>query len=1011
MLAHLKSVLRRPLNIILLLLLVGAVTFGFTARTAEYLTVTQAVEELSGYYRAIGTLSAPDGDVAQGAKLLANSDLVTVSDVQRSCSGTLQGMYNTDLDGQTSTKGYNVAQVLLWGELTDKRHFVSETASRHSREYYQLQFRVVQRLSGYPDYAPEGSTITVTYLPQEEDTGWAAAFEALSAGSIYGVKACYSSDSSLGSGLFLRQALPGEEWLLPLDDPRMDALVQADAVQEINRHRVVLNSTKDMSALPFAQEANRDGYLVEGRWLNAADNAAGNPVCVVLQDFAQARDLQVGDTLTITLQDEQLSYGYYSADTLLEDARPSGVTTTFTIVGIFNRTIFSEGYASASYRSLNLYIPDSCMPASYDQAVASLQDGWVSESRYSFVLKDPDVAGEFLQRYQKKLESMGYTVTLLENGWTEFSASARPICQSTGYSAALFALLQCMVLALAAFLYCRQHRREFAIAQALGIPAARVIRWHLLPVLLGGAASIGTAGLLAWQFAGKQAQASLAALARQGQTLQTELPVWVLGALLALSLGLLAGLTLAGYLLLSRRPVLDMLRDPPKIRQAHKEPVSPSPAAKAPAPLSPCPDRAAPAAVYPAGHTAGSRIPGLMRFIGRQIRRSKGTTALLLAVSMVFMLALGYMQAAILQTSQKLEEMYQGIQVEAELLPSVSGSYAGEPGYIAGSTVDALTATGFVQNSRLVAASTDVGLSPISGQGGVFSGLILCGITSTDLLNQDTGAGMMVTGGDGVITYESGWDESLFSKDYGDTQWYPIVVSENMLKTLHADLNDQVVLSAGSRGVTAMILGSYTGQFNGLGTLTGEAVLMPLALMQQLYSDDLYYSIAEFSLDPACNRNLDSFRAAGNQIVAGDTQSLLSLNLVIWDEELRMVVQPLEKSLTLLQVLYPIAQGVVFLAAGAVALLLLLQETRTAAILRVLGIPRRTVQGMLAGKLLVLGLAGAWAGILAAAAWGKWTPQLALCAAVYLAGLVLGAILGCSRIVQKKPLEFLQVKE
>ena len=230
-----------------------------------------------------------------------------------------------------------------------------------------------------------------------------------------------------------------------------------------------------MSALPFTQQVNRDGYLIEGRWLNADDNAASNPVCVILQDFAEKRGLHVGDTLTITLSDEQMSYSYYPEGTVPEEMETSTVTTTFTIVGIFNRTIFSEGYTSASCRSLTVYIPDSCMPSGYNAAVTSFQDGEIYENGYSFVLTGPDAEEEFLRQYRSQLESMGYTVTMIENGWTEFSASARPICQSAAYSAGIFAIVQVMALLLVAFLYRRQHRQEFAIERALSTGA-----WLLL---------------------------------------------------------------------------------------------------------------------------------------------------------------------------------------------------------------------------------------------------------------------------------------------------------------------------------------------------------------------------------------------------------------------------------------------------------------------------------------------------------------------------------------------------
>lgn len=1010
MLPQFKSVLRRPFRLILLVLLLGAVTFGFTTRAVEYLVVTRAVDELSEYYKAIGSLSSDDGDVTQGAKLLSESDLVAINDVQRNCSGTLKGTYNADLDGQTSTKGYNVAEVLLWGNLLEKTCYVERTADGSAQAYYQLRFRVVQRLYGYPDYAPEDGDITVTYIPDEAGTDWGSAFDALQVNTVYGVRAYYSGTGTYTPGLILRQAIPEDEWFLPQGDARMGTLVEADAVQEINRHRVTLTGTKDMSALPFTQEINRDGYLIDGRWLNAADEKSSNPVCVILQDFAEKRGLGVGDTLTITMQDEQMPYSYYPEGTALEDTESSNVTTTFTIVGIFNRTIFSEGYVSASYRSLTIYIPDSCMPAGYDAAVASLQDGTVFENGYSFVLSEPDAQEAFMQQYRSQLESMGYTITMIENGWTEFFASAQPICQSASYSAALFAIVQGMALILVAFLYRRQHRREFAIARALGIPPRKVTLWHLFPVVLLGMAGIGAGSTLAWRYALEQVKVTLSSLVNDGQNVNTGLSGWILVALFALSLALLIMVTLLGYIVLSRHSVMDILHEAQKNQRSQKTP-SPSETFTTPTTIpathSDKPKFDSPSIVISAGKGTSS----LVRFMRRHACRSRGTTALVLIVSILLIIALGWIQTAILQTGQKIDELYGNISVEAELLKSVSGGYIGEPGFISGTTVDSIVSTGFVKESNLVAAMTDARLSNVSGHGSMISNFTLCGITSTDDLNQELSSDMIVTGGDGTITFLNGWDDSIFAREYVSVEWYPIVVSETMLEQLGAELDDQLLLSVGSQAVTAVIKGSYTGQFNGLGNLNGDAVLMPLALMKALYQNNLYYSVAEFSLDPALNRNLDAFRTSAEQILENDTKSLLSLNLVIWDEELRMVVQPMEQNLTLMRVLYPIAQAVALLAAGAVALLLLLQEAKTAAMLRILGIPTRTVQRMLGLELLTVGLAGISVGVLIAVGLGKWSTQLPLCAAIYMLGLALGTITGCIVITRRKPLELLQVKE
>lgn len=55
----LRSTRRQPLKAAVMLLVVGVITFAFVARAAEYLLVRQETERLSGYYSAVGALTAP----------------------------------------------------------------------------------------------------------------------------------------------------------------------------------------------------------------------------------------------------------------------------------------------------------------------------------------------------------------------------------------------------------------------------------------------------------------------------------------------------------------------------------------------------------------------------------------------------------------------------------------------------------------------------------------------------------------------------------------------------------------------------------------------------------------------------------------------------------------------------------------------------------------------------------------------------------------------------------------
>ena len=106
--------------------------------------------------------------------------------------------------------------------------------------------------------------------------------------------------------------------------------------------------------------------------------------------------------------------------------------------------------------------------------------------------------------------------------------------------------------------------------------------------------------------------------------------------------------------------------------------------------------------------------------------------------------------------------------------------------------------------------------------------------------------------------------------------------------------------------------------------------------MKEMEGNRLLYTVAEFEFDPATNREMAGFRAVINRMNLG----YQSVQCQIKDEVLREVVEPLEKNLSLMAVLVPVTIGVSTLIGMGLALLLVIQSAREAAILRVLGTPR-----------------------------------------------------------------------
>lgn len=988
--AQLKSTFRRPLSAILLILLLGAVSFGFVSRTVEYLVVSEAVEETSKYYKSVGYLTtgnAAVGDVTEGARVLAESDLVAINDVQRFCTGTLQDIYNADLDGYFSrASGANASETMFWGELIDLEHRLPEMNENITQETYSLRFLIKERIYGYPEYTPEGTYVTLTYNQEEEKEDFKKAFDSLELNSIYGVRAYYSGENSFNAGMILQRALPDGEWFLsPKDEAVIERLKKADLVQDINRHNIRLITTKDMSAMPMTQETVKDGYLVDGRWLTAEDHENKNQVCVIQQMLAETRNLHVGDTLKVTVADEALGLGYYPAETTEEDLPKNTVQKNFKIVGIYNCVLSSE--SDATYQSLDVYIPDSAIPADYDIARKNLADGSVYEASYSFMLRSPEDEETFLKEYRDKIESMGYTLHMIENGWLAFSSAAEPILQSTAYSALMFLGAQIVTMILVAVLYFRQHRREFAISRALGISASKAIRGQMFPITLLGVLGIGAGCSFGWRYAFMQVQKTLVSLLEEGENAQIGLSSGIFLFLIIFSLTVLLAAVMINFLALSFYPVMEVLRESQKNLHLHKrkemnssiEPqfVDTDKNQKD----SEAAERVEILHVSESNPLSGNDQTGMVRFVGHNLWRSRGSSVLVLTVALIFLLTLGWIMQSVQQTSQNIENMYQSILIDMEMIKSNGTLKIRKPGYIAGTMVDAVLDTGFVKESRLVVPDTESYLYDIHEEKR-FSGFTLCGVTSTKMLNQKEMPGTFNSTeekeGKAAITYLQGWEETLFSAEYAEElESYPVIVPEAMLKYFEVQLGEELLLESGSSRVPAIVVGSYTGAFtsNHMDGLKGKAVLIPLSLMKRLSSGTLYYSIAEFTLNPEKNQELTVLREVLKQIEQEDRNSLCDVTFRIWDEELRMTAEPMEQNLRLMKILFPIAQLVVMLAGGMVSLLLLLQNAKTAAILRVLGIPAKTVRWMLGAEKLLLG------------------------------------IVGSAAVTRKKPLELLQVKE
>lgn len=1072
---------RRILFTLTLTLLTAALSFGFVSRAVEYLAVRQELERLSDHYRTIGWLTSADGNVAPGAELIKDSSYVETADNRRFLWGTLTDLYNADLQGRFEGYWYdmfgvNNSEVLFWGTLkyVDEEWYErSWTDSSTELDADRLVFTVSERISGYPDYAPEGGDVNFVFTDEMlEESGWE--LPELTVGERYLVRAYYSGDrngSWPGYELWVKaegghalSAMPVQENRLILTEAEGNEALAALAsdqksqLDELNRHSMMVIATQDMSAMPAAQEVQRRMFLTEGRWLDGIDSDTGAAVCAVHKDFAEARGLHVGDTLELTFRSAQLQvYAYASGEQDISDWQSyESETKQYTIAGIFDYMPLNVVGHNFTEETLELYIPYGSAPEAY------IRDGGIVAQNFSFVLKDPQDTDAFLSEVREPLAALGMQIQLIENDWEHFAVSANAMEQTARTGVLVFAGVLCIGFALIAFLYGRQNRKSFGIARALGVPKGKCVRMCLSPILFMSAVGSSTGTLLSWRYALGEAEKMLTGMREHAEM---SLSAWWLAGLVVLLTILLSAAAAAGILVTARRPVLELLHNVSGGRKAadpaEAEYTKGKAAETCGAVKAVIPENAGTAAEpnsedkrqeggrqaaedtdgslaqvfrtgrisLPAEAGKGKGTVFACRFVFRHMGRRPVHTALICAVALAFLAAVTWMQVSIIWDTAEVNRMYETTEVDGEL---VKRDLAVEVGFggacFTQDMIDWLMESGYVRDLYAEAADA-VRVTRVVRNWYIGETLSSQLIGSQVPMRSTEDIERFCRENHVEIDYADGYGPELFTTEWKYTVPYiggitlkddtPVIVPEIWLEQYDLELGQSLEIQA-SNGACVMpgpVIGGtirHVEAGDGITRGTWNSILIP-ASAWELYKEekDWTYSCVRFTMDPAFNRELDTIKEEITKQLQNPRMALMDADVMLWTGELRQVVEPFEKNLDLMKLLFPVTVAVSVIAGGGLIFLLLLQRTEEAALLRVLGNSRGRTRRMLIAEPVLLSLAGLLAG--GCAVYYGFPElsirQIGMFAGAYLGGCVLGAIFGTVHITRKMPLELLQVKE
>jgi hypothetical protein len=730
----------------------------------------------------------------------------------------------------------------------------------------------------------------------------------------------------------------------------------------------------------------------------------------------------VGDRISVTLRGLRDPYDGYIRGEDRENWRSYPTyEETFEIVGIYYDLLDLNLSSYSSWA----YVPNSVLPAD-----AVHRSDILYSQNYSFVLDSSRHQEAFINENKEPLAELGFFLTFVDNNGTAFWASVTPLMRSALAGLMVYSLVLFVALTLAVFLYLTQRRRDYAILRALGVSRNRANRQLLLPIVLTGAAGILTGGALAWEYTLEKTAATFSTLPTPaGELPSTTLNPIYLGAI---SLGILLLLLVfawSGVRILAGLPVLELLGRAAPAGGAKKRA---KPLLQIVSNLQSVPEERLWDETTGIPLSTGVKVTetrmlrgkagssALVRFGLRHIGRAGFKSTLTILVALGFMLALGWMQWGMDRNRLEMDRLYETTVVEAEIVKANAGVVAYGEGLIAGKTVVWIKESGYIHSASLEATATVFQVIPhgnqeLAQQAG-FS--ILAFDKPEDIL------AMLETRD--TIRYATGWDKNLFTKiwrldDFSRQGGVPAVFPESILTLFNLNLGDVIVMIEESGSVFSyLVAGQYIGELSqyseNIFKDVGEPVLLPLSALQVIQGKNFYYSSAKFVIDPAKNREMPAIKEEITKMVSEPSAGRLPLQIVFWDEELRAVVEPMEKNLALLEVLFPVTVAVsVFIGLG-LGLLLVLQQARETALLRMLGVRRAWVRAMLSSEQLLLSFLGILLGlgllvVLSHNPEAVLTPPILIAAGLYILGALIGSLIGAVLVTNKQPIELLQVKE
>ncbi|CAK7058198.1 ABC transporter permease [Tissierella sp.] len=1026
----------------------------------------------------IRPLDENNSDVKEAQELITGDPMIDFEDNRRFTTGVIDGLYRNKRNGNMidGIIGSNVLDTVFIGELKEVDKY---TLADNIYEGTILRAKVTDILAGTPDliesefYYKEYQEHRFLFLSHSIDTG--EKYEYIDNDIIdelfqleLGKKYLFRTDvfvksntGSVAKPLYDDGPLYIElddNGYIDWDDPQFKIIKEEMEFINENIFSYYITGTKDMTAMQEVQDSAKDYYLVDGRWIDKEDDEIQNYAVIIHETIAKNYNINIGDKLEIKMRDNE-----YGASVLFteKDHREwrnyyTSEPKSFEVVGIFNQNSFGSRY-------YYMYVPESIIPIELGRYTGGLDEPIsVSIYSYSFVLKNAEDESAFIEKYKEPLKELGYELSFLINNIGSFKEASDPIKRSTAISAMVFSVLLILIQGFVIYVYIDGHKLNYAIERALGIPA-KISGKHLVqPLVIFGIIASAVGGYTGYNKAIEKSTELLSSIPSNIQrtvTLGLDIKYFIL--FIFLSMIPFSIMLFLRIKQLKNSSVIDLINNNKKkkiVQVESKQEGSKSIEMVKATTISQSTENT----VYVEERKEKyieEDIPiltkdsqkALKRFSLNHTLRSKVTSILLIVLAGIFTFSLLWMNYLTIKNNGLIEKAYKDTIITGDIIVKQNKATSQGTGPIHRRHIDKLIETDLVKDYKAIASMIYEEL--YINRDGVIKKYEIGEKDKVHVFIKHpifavNASSKSYNSSDRIIEFADltiidGYSLEDFDKEYtrgyskngektvldekGEED-FPILVSKTAMDHYDLKLGDKILLEPASRHrqLSAKAYGTIVGTFKGISsgkdyygkTIVNEEIELFIYPIRVLNITELqtFYSKIEFVFKQEKNKELMERKEEIKRIVSDNGFNEFPMELKLWDEELTNVMEPLEKNISLLEVLYPVTFILSIVIAGILAFIMVLRRSTDTAILRILGVKEKEVRLNLFSENLMLVLIGtAIACITVFAISIKSYPidlvKYIVVTGGYMLGTTAGLILGIGKVTNKKPLEMLQVKE